>query len=169
MDIVIYSYCCLRLVLEYDRKPSGELGAMGTQIIKRRFETYNKGWLNAMGGMQALLQSHYFDGEMEDESFSGSMDRLPSSQEHELSMLTTARYLVSRLPSAHQLMLTSISSRRATIRKTFDRKETGTNESCANSCRAMVIVRSCIAVSFTTKQGKELVVRILDWFAESRS
>lgn len=81
------------IVLEYDRKPSGELGAMGTQIIKRRFETYNKGWLNAMGGMQALLQSHYFDGEMEDESFSGSIDRLPSSQEHELSMLTTARYL----------------------------------------------------------------------------
>ena len=30
------------LVLEYDRKDSGELGQLGAQIRKKRFESYNQ-------------------------------------------------------------------------------------------------------------------------------
>lgn len=32
-------------VLEYDRKNDGTLGQLGKQVIKKRFESYNKAWL----------------------------------------------------------------------------------------------------------------------------
>jgi hypothetical protein len=92
-------YLCIKIypVLEYDRKPTGELGAMGNQVLKRRFESYNKSWLAAMGGTQTILHGQYYD--LEDEDM-GLADRLPSAQEHELSMITTAKYLV-RLSLSH--------------------------------------------------------------------
>ena len=36
-------------VLEYDRKPNGELGQLGEQIRKKRFESYNQVRLQAKG------------------------------------------------------------------------------------------------------------------------
>ena len=33
------------LVLEYDRQPTGDLGQLGLQIRKKRFEGYNKAWV----------------------------------------------------------------------------------------------------------------------------
>jgi len=48
------------IVLEYDRKENGELGALAKSILKKRFENYNRVWLqavmssDAMGGPEML-------------------------------------------------------------------------------------------------------------------
>lgn len=88
------------IVLEFDRKPTGEFGAMGNQILKRRFETYNKAWLQSMGGIQSLNSNQYYDPEDDDNDprlshGMGSTDCLPMGHEHDVSMITNARYMVS--------------------------------------------------------------------------
>jgi hypothetical protein len=39
------------LVVEYDRNAHGDLGQLGLQIRKKRFESYNSGWLSATGAV----------------------------------------------------------------------------------------------------------------------
>ena len=35
--------------MEYDRQPNGQLGALGLQIKKKRFESYNSAWVDFVG------------------------------------------------------------------------------------------------------------------------
>lgn len=87
------------IVFEYDRQPDGTLGKLANQILKRRFETFNKAWLNAMGGMQSLLSTQYYGGEGEEEESGGmgygmgSTDRL-HGHDPDVSMVAGARYMV---------------------------------------------------------------------------
>ena len=68
--------------MELDREPTGELGQLGVQIRKRRFESYNRQWISetsndaiAMSAhagekdarMGLLLSSHQYSKEVEDE------------------------------------------------------------------------------------------------------
>jgi hypothetical protein len=40
------------VVLEYDRLANGDLGLLGKQILKKRFEAYNMAWLQEVGCFQ---------------------------------------------------------------------------------------------------------------------
>jgi len=40
------------IILEFDRKSNGEPGQLGMEIIRKRFESYNKIWLNTMMSME---------------------------------------------------------------------------------------------------------------------
>ncbi len=93
-------------VLEYDRKDDGELGTLAKTIVKKRFENYNKVWLqtvffNGADGLGTGASSQagagvnhlYYaqdgpGGVMHDTSY----DRLPTSQEHEIDMTSSAKY-----------------------------------------------------------------------------
>lgn len=82
-------------MLEYDRKPSGELGALGSQVLKRRFEAHNKAWLQAMGGSAALLSQgddYYYDDGGRGMTSMGSTDRLVAGDDHDVSMIA-GRYM----------------------------------------------------------------------------
>jgi hypothetical protein len=80
-------------VLEHDRKPDGSVGQLGKQVIKRRFESYNKVWLantqyemSGSGGMMG-----YDDN--------GS-DRLMSAQEQEYGMMSSMEYLNDKVQNS---------------------------------------------------------------------
>lgn len=99
-------------VYEYDRKADGELGQMAKSIIKKRFENYNRMWLNTVfgstggpasssgGGVNSSNNSLYgsysgdtvgggnYRGGPEDYGPS-SYDRLPTSTE----MMNSAKFL----------------------------------------------------------------------------
>lgn len=42
--------------MEIDRKVNGELGQLGLQIRKKRFESYNQVWLNAAAQNESYSQ-----------------------------------------------------------------------------------------------------------------
>ena len=42
-------YVCVWIVSEVDRQPNGDLGLLGIQIRKKRFEGYNMAWLREAG------------------------------------------------------------------------------------------------------------------------
>lgn len=79
---------------------------MGGAVLKKRFESFNRAWLASAGlymghgssaGAGGSNSGYYYDEE-DDELGLGEAegdDRLPSAQEHELSMITTAKFLVS--------------------------------------------------------------------------
>ena len=67
-------------VLEYDRKPTGEMGQLGQQILKKRFESYNKVWLANV--FDNSSNHHYYDDN----------DRLMSAYEQEAHLLNSANY-----------------------------------------------------------------------------
>lgn len=81
------------IVLEYDRKNTGEMGQLGKQVLKKRFESYNKVWLanvvesgnNGYGGGDG----GYYDnmGEYEQDN-----SRFLSAQDQEIDMLNSAKY-----------------------------------------------------------------------------
>jgi hypothetical protein len=43
---------CLELVVELDRKSSGDTGSLSTLIKKKRFESYNAEWLTTMTNLE---------------------------------------------------------------------------------------------------------------------
>jgi hypothetical protein len=43
----------LEFVLEQDRKNDGELGKLGDQIKKKRFESYNSSWLQELANLES--------------------------------------------------------------------------------------------------------------------
>jgi hypothetical protein len=80
-------------VLEHDRKADGSVGQLGKQVIKRRFESYNKVWLantqyemSGGGGMMG-----YDDN--------GS-DHLMSTQEQEYGMMSSMEYLNDKVQNS---------------------------------------------------------------------
>jgi hypothetical protein len=91
---VKYSSLCIvcvmmNVVLENDRKPDGSIGQLGKQVIKRRFESYNKVWLantqyemsGAGAGGGGMMG--YGDGN----------DRLLSAHEQEYGVMSSMEYL----------------------------------------------------------------------------
>jgi hypothetical protein len=48
----------LILVVEVDRNNLGELGAMGLQILKKRFEAHNQVWLRQFGNGLSFQSGH---------------------------------------------------------------------------------------------------------------
>ncbi len=79
-------------VLEFDRKNTGEPGQLGREIIKKRFESYNRVWLlnNGMGGADNVgTITNHMTG-----------DRLRSSYEEEVNMTNSAQYFNDKVPPA---------------------------------------------------------------------
>lgn len=83
------------IVLEYDRKPTGELGQLGKQVLKKRFESFNKVWLanfnesqGGGGGYNGMMPAAN-DGY---EDFDGDNSRFLSAQDQEVDMLNSAKY-----------------------------------------------------------------------------
>ncbi len=77
------------IVLEHDRKPDGSVGQLGKQVIKRRFESYNKVWL-------ANTQQYEMNGGGNgygDMGMGMGSDRLLSAQEQEYGMMSSMEYL----------------------------------------------------------------------------
>lgn len=65
---------CLDIVLEQDRQANGELGDLGQQICKRRFEAHNAEWLDAMrmdGGFGDFR--HGYDDDDDDDLHLGGL------------------------------------------------------------------------------------------------
>ncbi len=77
-------------MLEFDRKVTGEPGQLGREIIKKRFESYNRVWLvnNNMGGADNVgtITSH----------MSSAGERLRSSYDEEVAMHNGAQYFDDR-------------------------------------------------------------------------
>jgi hypothetical protein len=73
-------------VLEFDRKPNGEIGQLGQQILKKRFMSFNKVWMANVYDQQQPGSgggnNFYFD----------DSDRLMSANEQEVSLMNSANY-----------------------------------------------------------------------------
>jgi hypothetical protein len=63
------------IVLEYDRKDNGELGALAKSILKKRFENYNRVWLQAV-----MNTSHSMGSEMLHHQSSGDISVVNNQQ-----------------------------------------------------------------------------------------
>lgn len=75
-------------MLENDRKPDGSIGQLGKQVIKRRFESYNKVWLaNTQYEMSGASNGGGMMG------YGDGNDRLLSAQEQEYGMMSSMEYL----------------------------------------------------------------------------
>jgi hypothetical protein len=70
-------------VLEFDRKDNGAMGQLGQQILKKRFESYNKVWIANVIETGAINDQDYFDHEQ---------DRMMTSYEQESNMINSANY-----------------------------------------------------------------------------
>ncbi len=73
------------LVLEFDRNNSGEPGQLGSEIIRKRFESYNRIWIQAVNQQEGSMYTGGLGGP-------GSGDRMRSYQEEEINMINSARY-----------------------------------------------------------------------------
>ena len=63
------------IVLEFDRKINGEPGQLGQEIIRRRFESFNKIWLANCNGSSSIDHgNHDFGGISDVNSHSLDMD-----------------------------------------------------------------------------------------------
>lgn len=70
------------LVLEFDRNVNGEPGQLGGEIIRKRFESYNRVWIQAVNQQEGSMYT----------AARGGDDRLRSYQEEEMNMINSARY-----------------------------------------------------------------------------
>jgi hypothetical protein len=81
-------------VLEFDRSSAGEPGQLGKEIIRKRFESYNKIWLanNNMGGDNGgTVTRHMTD----------SSDRMRSSlDDDEVDVANSAQYFNEKVGSS---------------------------------------------------------------------
>jgi len=81
------------LVLEHDRKADGSIGSLGKQVIKRRFESYNKVWLSTVNpldnNVRSGMNSGFQSGTM---SYENSRDRLPTAYEQEHQVMNSVNY-----------------------------------------------------------------------------
>lgn len=97
------------LVLEYDRKQSGEIGQLGQQVLRKRFESYNKVWV-----ANANLNANYYDDdqhEADDGSVQGEWghyanldysgkERMPTSYEQQMGIANSERYFNDRVTNS---------------------------------------------------------------------
>ena len=77
------------IVLENDRKPNGEIGPMGKEVVRKRFDSYNKMWIN-----NVLNQ---IDNEDDSGEYYGDRILSQDNLDPNDSMTTTAKYYNERV------------------------------------------------------------------------
>ena len=82
------------LVSEYDRQPTGELGQLGMQIRKKRFEGFNQAWVAQCAPESLASRSSMMDDGMDDDLVSIGPNGVPGPHGHANGLYYGDRKLV---------------------------------------------------------------------------